>query len=387
MAAPGRFPLLARPVQVGAINAKNAVFMSSLTRNRSPGTVPNEHNVKYYAQRAQNGGAGLIFGEGVLITRQGSEWPDAPGLWDEEHAEGWKKVVDAVHAEGTPIIAQLWHIGRVAHPDMDEQKKAGRPVYAPSAVGARGGKFRLLEGEPGYVTPTAASKENIQEIINQFEHAAKMAKIAGFDGVEFHSANGYLGEQFLSDVSNVRDDEYGGSIENRTRFGLEVVKKLIGVYGADRVGIKLSPCGGYNDQYFTSPESLVDTFKYYIQELDKLKIAYMQITQYNAYGDVKFDGKPQGYDHDVVATYKDLLKNAAFIANCGYDGAKAEKEVEERGVKAVSFGQAFIANPDYYRRIQENLDTNQVDYPSMYNIIDGDAGKGYHDYPFATARL
>lgn len=377
-----KFPNLAKSVQLGALKAKNGALMASLTRNRSiPTHVPNDDNVKYYSQRAKDGGAGLIFTEGTLISKQGTEWPNAPGCWSDEHAKGWKKVTDAVHAEGTQMVAQLWHLGRVCHPGMDLQKESGEPVYGPSAVAARGGKFRDLPDSPGYIVPTEIPEP--EKILDQYTNAAKIAKEAGFDGVELHSANGYLVEQFLSDSANVRTDKWGGSVENRCRFGLEAVKRLIDVWGADRVGIKLSPCGGYNDLFFNSHEAVLETFHYYIEQLDALGLAYIQVMQYNAYGDNKWDGAPQGFDHDVVKEYGHLVKKSNFVANCGYDGPKAEKELAERGVKAVTFGQAFIANPDYYRRLQEDLELNQPDYQTFYTTGDGGNGHGYHDYPFA----
>jgi len=383
MSSAGTYPSLAKPVKLGAIQTVNSTLMASLTRNRSvPVDIPNDYNIEYYTQRAE-GGAGLIFSEGTLVTPQGTEWPHAPGIYDEEHAAGWKKVIDAVHAKGTPIVAQLWHLGRVSHPDMEQQKVAGVPVYGPSAVAARGGKFRDLPGEPGYITPEAVPDP--QTLIDQFVNAAKMAKIAGFDGVEYHSANGYLGEQFLSDTSNVREDKWGGSVENRCRFGLEVVKGLIGVYGADRVGIKLSPCGGYNDAHFTSKESLLETFKYYVAELDALNIAWMQIMQYNAYGDAKFDGKPQGFDHDTVETYGPLIKNSNLIANCGYTAETGEKELnnKDRNVKAMVYGHTWIANPDLAKRFQSGQELSQPDVKTFYQIHENDPSVGYSDYPVA----
>ncbi|KAJ8077586.1 hypothetical protein AAF712_009067 [Marasmius tenuissimus] len=237
---------LFQPLQIGPLNLRNRIVMSALTRSRSigEGLVPNEVNVEYYKQRAA-GGAALIVSEGTLVSRQGTEWPHVPGIWTEEQVQGWKKVTDAVHAEGSLIFAQIWHVGRVAHPDAPEQKKAGYPVYAPSAVSARGGKFRFLPGEPGYTTPTEI--DDPSKLVEQFKLGAKNAKAAGFDGVEVHGANGYLVHQFLDSTVNKRTDKWGGSVENRARFALEVVKAAIEVWGPNRVAIKLSPTGGYND--------------------------------------------------------------------------------------------------------------------------------------------
>ncbi|KAG6836940.1 hypothetical protein H0H93_000830 [Arthromyces matolae] len=231
------------PLKVGSVTLRNRIAMSALTRNRAPATIPSDAMTEYYAQRA-DGGAGLITTEGVLITRQGTEWPFAPGLWSKEQVSGWKPIVDIVHAKGAAIYAQLWHVGRVAHPDAPEQKLAGTPVYAPSAISARGGKFRHIPGVPSYVTPTAVEDPSI--IIAQFKQAAINAKEAGFDGVELHGANGYIVHQFLDNTANRRTDKWGGSVENRARFGLETLKVLIEVFG-ENVALKVSPAGGYND--------------------------------------------------------------------------------------------------------------------------------------------
>ncbi|PPQ90192.1 hypothetical protein CVT25_001372, partial [Psilocybe cyanescens] len=196
---------LFNPIQVGSLSLQNRIGMSALTRNRADGTYPTELMKEYYVQRAV-GGAGLIISEGILICRQGSAWPNAPGLWDEKHVSGWKIITDAVHSAGGKIYAQLWHNGRLSHPDAPEQKLAGEPVYAPSAIAARGGKFRQLPGEPGFVTPTAIDDPRV--LIGKYVHAAINAKKAGFDGVELMSSSGALPHQFLDYNSNQRTDEW-----------------------------------------------------------------------------------------------------------------------------------------------------------------------------------
>ncbi|KAK0235727.1 hypothetical protein EDD85DRAFT_953588 [Armillaria nabsnona] len=229
-----------------------------------------------------------------------------------DQVAGWKKVTDAVHAEGSVIYAQLWHLGRVRHPDVPEQIASGLPVYAPSAISARGGKFRFLPGGPGYVTPTAI--ENPPEIIAVFKQAAINAKNAGFDGVEIHAVNGYLIPQFLDSTSNHRTDEWGGSIENH------------------RVGIKLNPTGGYNDVGMALEETL-QMFSYFISEVDKLKIAYVTL-------------------HDVISTYAPLLKNALVFGNAGFTGEEAARYVSEGKPAGVFFGVPWIAHPDFAKRLQ-----------------------------------
>ncbi|KAK0484426.1 hypothetical protein IW261DRAFT_836759 [Armillaria novae-zelandiae] len=267
---------LLSPLKLGPISLKNRVFMAPMTRNRSvPTNVPNSINAEYYRQRAQ-GGAGLIITEGILITQQGSEWQNAPGIWSKDQVKGWKNVTDAVHEEGGVIFAQV-HIGRTGHPDAPEQIASGQPVYAPSPIAAQGGKFRFLPGQPGYVTPTAI--DDPRTMLAQWKKAAINAKESGFDGVEIHGANGYLIHQFLDSTSNQRGDEWGGSVENRARFPLEVVKTAVDVWGPDRVGIKLSPAGGNNDVGMPIQETL-DTFGYFISELDKFGIAYVALMRY-----------------------------------------------------------------------------------------------------------
>ncbi|KAK7687075.1 hypothetical protein QCA50_009575 [Cerrena zonata] len=291
---------LFKPVQIGPLTIKNRIVMSALTRSRSvPKDVPNALNVEYYRQRAA-GGAGLIVTEGVLISQQGTEWPNAPGIWNKEQIQAWKKVVDAVHAEGSVIFAQLWHTGRVSHPDMPAQKESGQPVYAPSAIAAEGGKFRTLPGSPGYVTPTEVTDPN--SLVELFRRAAENAKEAGFDGVEAHGASGYLIHEFLDSTSNKRTDQWGGSKENRARFGLEVLKALSDVFGADRVAIKLAPTGGYNDMGMPLEETL-ETFNYFISEANKLNLAYITLVRWSPL----LDPAGRGTKHDVIASYGHLI--------------------------------------------------------------------------------
>ncbi|KIR42753.1 xenobiotic reductase [Cryptococcus deuterogattii 99/473] len=378
-----KFPTLAEPVTLGALQLDTRVIMASLTRNRSiPTTIPNEDNVKYYVQRAGPGRSGLILSEGTLIAHQGTEWENAPGIWDEEHAKGWKKVTDAVHEKGGLIVAQLWHTGRVCHPDMIEQKRSGDPVWAPSDVGARGGKFRTLPGQPGYISnPTPIPDPTY--ILDQYSKAAEMAKLAGFDGVELHSANGYLIEQFLSDVSNTRTDKWGGSVENRIRFGLEAAKRLIEVWGADRVGVKISPCGGYNDTYNTSGDSRLETFKTYISRLDSLGLAYIQL-MVAILGDDHHGGKPQGFPHDIIGTYGPLIKKSKLVVNGNYTPESGEEVVKSGKAAAVVYGRSYVANPDFVKRIQQGLPLAELNMKGLYMpAVEGQNGSGYNDYPDA----
>ncbi|KAH6918059.1 flavoprotein NADH-dependent oxidoreductase [Coprinopsis sp. MPI-PUGE-AT-0042] len=369
------------PLQVGGITVPNRIQMTALTRNRAPNAVPTETMKEYYVQRAR-GGAGLIVNEGTLITRQGAEWENAPGIWSEEQVQAWKKITDAVHAEGSAIYAQLWHLGRVAHPNLPQQKLAGTPVYGPSAIAARGGKFRTLPGEPGYVTPTAI--DDPRSFVEQFRHAAVNAKAAGFDGVELQGASGYLVTQFLDNTANKRTDEWGGSIENRARFALEVLKALKDVYG-NNVALKLSPCGGYNDVGMPLEETL-ETFRYLISEADKLGLAYITLLRYNPMHDLEFDGKLRATQHDVFAYYREYIKNAKFYLNGGVTPSEGAELLSGGKIDGVAFGYFWVTHPDVGSRIKHNKPFDNVPDFATMQATKGPEDQwhlGYTDYPAA----
>ncbi|KAK7042783.1 Oxidored-FMN domain-containing protein [Favolaschia claudopus] len=368
------------PIKVGSTTIQNRIGMSALTRSRATTTVPNDIMKEYYVQRAK-GGAGLIVTEGVLITRQGSEWPNAPGLWEKAQVDGWKKINDAVHEAGSKIYAQLWHLGRTSHPDAPEQIAAGTPVYAPSAIAARGGKFRFLPGEPGYVTPTEIPDPTV--VINQFKQAAVNAKEAGFDGVEVHGANGYIVHQFLDSTSNQRTDKWGGSPENRSRFALEVLKAVKEVFGPD-VAIKLSPAGGYNDMGMPLQET-IDTFGYFLTEADKLGLAYITLSRYNPFLDLEFDGKKRATQHDVVETFTPFLKNTPIWVNSGVTPEEAEAYIKSGKVAGISWGLNWLTHPDLGRRLKEGkpLD-NTANFMTLYGAPGVDPAIGYTDYKEAV---
>ncbi|TFK38125.1 hypothetical protein BDQ12DRAFT_723485 [Crucibulum laeve] len=380
MTAASHFVPLMRPLRLGDLTLRNRIAMSALTRSRAPTTIPTEIMVKYYRQRAE-GGAGLIISEGILISRQGTEWPYAPGIWNHEQVEEWKKITDVVHAAGGYIYAQLWHLGRVSHPDAPEQKLAGVPVYAPSAIAARGGKFRHIPGKPGYVTPTEIEDPWI--LVRQFKQAAISAKEAGFDGVELHGAHGYLIAQFLDSTSNKRTDRWGGSIENRARFGLEVLKAMIEVYGKN-VAVKLSPAGGNNDVGMPLQETL-DTFGHFITEADKLNLSHITLMKYMAERDIEFDGKKRGTPHDVLASYGPLVKNAKLFINNGVTPEEGAELVASEKVDGITLGIPWITHPDLVKRLEHGkaLD-NAPDYKRFqWGPHEKELGVGYTDYPTA----
>jgi len=370
---------LFNPLKVGSLTLPNRIGMSSMTRNRAPNTIPTDLMAEYYAQRAA-GGAGLIVTEGTLVVRQGTEWPLAPGIWNKDHVAGWKKVTDAVHSAGSHIYAQLWHVGRLAHPDVAEQKLAGTPVYGPSAISARGGKFRELPEQPGYTTPTAVPDP--WTLVAQFKQAALNAKEAGFDGVELHGANGYLPTQFLDSTANLRTDEWGGSIENRARFGLEVLKVMKEVFGPN-VSLKVSPCGGYNDVGMPLQETL-DTFKYYLSEADKLQLSYIVLVRGN--NDVEYEpGKKRATMHDVLESYRPVIKNSKLFLNGGILPAEGAELIASGKVDGVFLGFPWLTHPDVVKRVQHGKALDNI--PAVANMQGGKGGDfsvGYTDYPAAV---
>ncbi|KAF9010822.1 hypothetical protein BDQ17DRAFT_1421148 [Cyathus striatus] len=373
--------VLFTPLRLGTIAIPNRITMASLTRSRAPGTIPNDIMKEYYVQRAR-GGAGLIVTEGTLIARQGTEWPHAPGIWNSEQATAWKKIVDAVHAEDTKIYSQLWHLGRLSHPEAPEQKLAGVPVYAPSAIAAKGGRFRHIAGEPGYVTPTAV--EDPCTLIKLYKDSAVLAKEAGFDGVELHGANGYLITQFLDNGSNQRTDKWGGSIENRCRFGLEVIKVVKEIFGID-VAIKLSPSGGYNDVGMPLQDT-IETYSYFIKEADKLGLSYIELMRYAKIFDTIVDGKGRATKHDVFETYAPFIKDAKFFANVEITPEEGAILVSSGKADAIAIGFNWITHPDLAKRVKYGKPlNNRPDIPHLqWGKGEEDLRVGYTDYPEAT---
>lgn len=363
------YPTQLSPIVKG-LSLKNRIVMCSLTRSR--GVAPTQVHIDYYTQRA---GAGLILTEGTLIEPQGGEWSHAPGIFSKTQIAGWKNVTDAVHAKGGKMFLQLWHLGRVSHPHL----QSGMPNVAPSAIAAKGGKFRALEGAPGYVTPVAI--EDPEEYIQLYRRAAINAKAAGFDGVELHSANGYLPNQFLEEHSNHRNDRWGGSIENRCRFNIEIIKNLIEIFGPKMVGIKISPGGGYNDMG-DSIESATETYSYLITELDKLNIGYIQVSRYLKMMD--YTGRGNKIDIEV---FRPFIKNSIAMINGSITPEEAEQLLTrpDHPWDLVSIGRPFITNPDYVERLQQEVALNSnYDYSTFYGNNVEDFAKGYSDWPTAT---
>ncbi len=357
------------PLQLGALTLPNRIVMAPLTRMRSkqPGNIPQELNALYYAQRAS---AGLIISEATQISQQGQGYPGTPGIHSTEQVAGWRLITDAVHQAGGRIVLQLWHVGRISHPS---HQPGGGPPVAPSAIPANNsGTYTADWQETPILTPRALEISEMPGIVNDFVTAAKNAKAAGFDGVQVHGANGYLLDQFLQDGSNKRTDAYGGSIANRARLLFEVVDAVTEVWGRDRVGVRLSPFGSFNDMYDSNPEKL---FTFVLEQLSSRGIAFVDLIEPRA--------STAGMVDETLSNKPDtaLLFRKAFtgplVSSGGYNPTLAEKAVTEGKADAVAFGRFFIANPDLPRRIQENAELNRYDRATFY----GGGEKGYTDYP------
>lgn len=349
--------------KLGDYKLKNRFVMAPLTRMRADADLaPTALNVAYYRQRAS---AGLIVTEASQISPQAQGYPSTPGIYTEKQVAGWKQVTEAVHQEDGRIFIQLWHVGRISHSSFHPEE--GLPV-APSAIPFTGKTLTATWEQVPYETPRALETEEIRAIIGDYRKAAENAKAAGFDGVELHSANGYLLNQFLHATTNQRTDEYGGSVENRARLVLEVLEQLIDVWGAGKVGIRLSPFTFAGDVY--DPDAY-PVYEYLLKKLESLKLAYIHYVR----------ARPTEIDDaSVFEKEKALWKNynGTLIAADGFDTATAIDYVENGWADAVAFGRHFISNPDLPARVALGAPLNPYDRDTFY----GGAEKGYTDYPF-----
>jgi N-ethylmaleimide reductase len=353
------------PFRLGPLELPNRVVMAPMTRNRAgPGNVPQPLNATYYAQRAS---AGLIISEATQVSQQGQGYPGTPGIHSAEQIAGWKLVTDAVHAAGGLIYLQLWHVGRISHPSM--QPGGALPV-APSAIAAAG-QLWTFDGMKDFVTPRALETGEIAGVIEDFCRGAKNAKQAGFDGVELHGANGYLIDQFLRDKSNHRSDRYGGSPANRARFLIEVTEALVGEWGADRVGVRLSPTTPFNDVADSNPAA---TFSTAITELNRFGLAYL-----HSVDPAPGDPVPAGEIPDI--RFFRRLWRGPLMANKAYDLERANAIIRDGSADLVSFAALFLANPDLPERFRRGAPFNPPDRKSFY----GGTAQGYTDYPALQA--
>ena len=352
---------LFQPLPLGPLTLANRVVMAPLTRSRAAaGDVPQALNATYYAQRAS---AGLIISEATQISQQGKGYAFTPGIYTPEQVAGWRLVTSAVHAAHGRIFAQLWHVGRISHPDL--QAEGGLPV-APSAIRPEGQAFTEAGFKP-FVTPRALAEAEIPGIVADYRHAAECALQAGFDGVEIHAANGYLLDQFLRDKTNQRTDGYGGSLENRTRFLLEVTEAVTAVWGDNRVGLRISPTSPANDIADSNPQRL---FAHVVKALDRFGLAYLHVVE-GATGGPR-EAVP-GFDW--LALRRGF--RGAYMANNGYDLALAQAALKEGRADLIAFGRPFIANPDLVQRLRQGAPLAEPDKATFY----GGGAHGYTDYP------
>lgn len=353
-------PTLFDPVSLGTLRLANRFVMAPLTRNRAgAGFIPSEYAPEYYRQRA---GAGLIIAEATQVSQQGQGYQDTPGIYSQEQVDGWRKVTDAVHSAGGRIFLQLWHVGRISHTSL--QPNGGAPV-APSAIKPEAKTF--VGGEFVDVSePRALRLDEIPGIIDDFRRGAANAVAAGFDGVEVHGANGYLLEQFARDSANFRDDEYGGSIENRARLMVEVCEAVAQEVGADRTGVRISPTTPANCPLDSDPQALFD---HIVDRLDALGLVFLHVIE-GATG-----GPRDSAPFDFLALRRRFGRT--YIANNGYTPEMAQSAIEQGSADLVAFGRAFIANPDFVERVRRGAPLNETDQETLY----GGGAKGYSDYP------
>ncbi len=354
------------PLTIGTLTLPNRIVMAPLTRNRAAdGDVPHALNVEYYSQRAS---AGLIITEGTQISPEGKGYIATPGIYSPEQVAGWRKVTDAVHAKGGRIFAQIWHVGRISHTSLQPN---GQSPVAPSAITANSKTF-VATGFVDTSAPRALETADIKRIVEDYRKAAQNAERAGFDGVELHAANGYLIDQFLRDGTNKRTDEYGGSIENRTRFLGEVLAAITSVLPADRVGVRFSPFSNYNDISDSTPLS---TFGAAVSKANEFKLGYLHLVEGQT------GGPRDQVSPSDIASLRSRFKGA-YLANNGYDRQHAIDVVENGNADLVAFGRPFIANPDLVDRLQQGAPLNEPQPATFY----GGGAEGYTDYPTLGAK-
>lgn len=353
---------LFQPMKIGDLELPNRMVMAPMTRNRAgEGLAPTALNAEYYTQRAS---AGLIVTEASQVSPQGVGYPMTPGIHSDDQVEGWKLVTDAVHEKGGRIFLQLWHVGRISHPTLQPD---GLLPVAPSAVKPAGEAF-TYEGLQPFVTPRALETDEIAGVVEDYRNAAQNAKRAGFDGVEVHSANGYLLDQFLRDGTNHRKDAYGGPVEYRVRFLIQVLEAVTSVWKKGRVGVRLSPVNSFNDMSDSDPQG---TFIFAAEMIAGLRLAYLHVVETDMAGQTP---SPEAFD------FTELRRafGGPYMANGGYDRDRAERALVEGRADLVSFGQSYLANPDLPERFALAAPLNEPDQDTFY----GGDGKGYTDYPF-----
>ena len=350
------------PLQVGALKLPNRILMAPLTRCRADQDhVPTPLMAEYYSQRAS---AGLIIAEATAVIPGFSAFGTEPGIHNEAQVAGWKQVTDAVHAQSGQIVLQLWHGGRACHPLLNH----GAIPVAPSAIPITSDTFHTPQGRVAYVTPRALEDEEIPTIIAGFQAAAENAKMAGFDGIEIHGANGYLLDEFLRDGRNQRRGAYGGSVEKRARLVLGVLEAAISVWGSDRVGLRLSPINSRNSMKDSDP---IGTFTWLATRLNDYNLAYLHVMRADLLGE---------QESDVLTPIRSVY-NGVLVGNTGYTAEEAEREIAKGQLDAIAFGTLFLANPDLPYRFAHQAPLNTPDPTTFYSP----GAQGYTDYPFWVA--
>jgi N-ethylmaleimide reductase len=347
---------LFEPVKIGNIELKNRLGMAPMTRSRAmPDGTPSDLAAEYYGQRAS---VGLIISEGTQPSEDGQGYTNTPGIYTESHIEGWKKVASKVHNEGGRIFVQLMHVGRVSHPDNTPHH---RQAVAPSAI-APNIEIFTAQGMKEIPTPRALSEGEIKEVINEFRLAARAAVEAGADGVEIHGANGYLIQQFLSENANQRQDAYGGTIENRSRFAIEVAKAVVNEIGPERTGIRFSPQGTLNG--IEEGETSSEMYRYLVSELDKLNLAYLHIMHFG--------------NESLLQEIRQLWSQALLVNRAGRTLDQLTVDLDNELADVITVGTWMIANPDFVERLKLNAPLNTPDRNTIY----AGGAEGYTDYPF-----
>jgi len=355
---------LLKPITLHDLELKNRVIMAPMTRSRAAndGNVPNDMMVTYYTQRA---GAGLIITEGSQISKQGVGYVNTPGIYSAAQVEGWKKITKAVHDEGGKIFIQLWHVGRMSHPDFHN----GELPVAPSAINPND-KSYTPQGFKDTVTPRALTIPEIQDIVQDFRNAAKNAMEAGFDGIEIHASNGYLLHQFFVSTANTRTDEYGGSKENRARILFEILDAIKEVMPEERIGVRLNP--SLHDAFgITLNEDTIPTYDYIIEKLNNYKLAYLHLSE--PFTDVS--NVPHA-ESQIAKRYRPIYKGNIII-NAGFTQEKGNNVIEEGNADMVAFGSLYIGNPDLAERFEQGAELQQADKNTFYTP----GPEGYIDYP------
>ncbi len=361
-------PTLFDSLQLGPHTLENRVLMAPMTRGRaSVDNVPTTRMATYYEQRAAGG---LLITEGTQISPQGVGWYRAPGIWTDEMVEAWKPVTKAVHDAGGRIFMQLWHLGRVSHPDF---QPAGELPVGPSAIAAEGHSHTPSGNKP-YVVPRALETSELPGVVADFVRAAENAIAAGFDGVELHGANGYLLDQFIRDGSNRRTDAYGGSIENRWRLPLEVAAAVASAIGSERTAVRLSPTNRYNDMIDSDP---IASYSYGARKLGELGLVYLHVVEPRP-GHMMHDPEAPALLPHIREYYRGVL-----ISNGGFQADSGNEIIESGLVDAVSFGVPYLANPDLVERLQRGAEQNAPDFATLYAGDD----EGYIDYPSLASTL